>query len=69
VRARKLLSVAGWAKHAILYEFVSADARRRIWNAMRAARDRDGEKFRSIGPRTVHAPGSPTLGERTFPAL
>jgi hypothetical protein len=68
VRARKLLSVAGWAKHAILYEFVSADARRTIWNGMRAARDRDPKGYWSIGPRTVHAPGSPTLGERTWPA-
>ena len=67
VRARKLLSVAGWAKHAILYEFVSPDARRRIWNEMRDSRDRDPKKFWSIGPKTVHAPGSPTLGERTFP--
>jgi hypothetical protein len=67
VRARKLLSVAGWAKHAILYEFVSADARRTIWNGMRAERDRDPARFWSIGPKTVHAPGSPTLGERTYP--
>ena len=67
VGARKLLSVAGWAKHAILYEFVSPDARRRIWNEMRDSRDRDPKKFWSIGPKTVHAPGSPTLGERTFP--
>jgi hypothetical protein len=67
VRVRKLLSVAGWAKHAILYEFVSADARRTIWNSLRADRNRDRDRFWSIGPKTVHAPGSPTLGERTFP--
>jgi hypothetical protein len=67
VRARKLLSVAGWAKHAILYEFVSPEARRGIWNDLRKARDSDPKGFWSIGPKTVHAPGSPTLGERTFP--
>lgn len=67
VRARKLLSVAGWAKHAILYEFVSADARRTIWDGLREERNRDRERFWSIGPKTIHAPGSPTLGERTFP--
>jgi hypothetical protein len=69
VRTRKILSVAGWAKHAILYEFVSPEARRTIWNDMRATRDRDPKGFWSIGPRTVHSPGSPTLGERTWPAM
>jgi hypothetical protein len=69
VRARKLISVAGWAKHAILYEFTSPEARRTIWNGMRAERDADPNKFWSIGPKTVHAPGSPTLGERTYPPV
>jgi hypothetical protein len=68
VRARKLVGTAGWAKHAILYEFASPDARHAIWNDLRASRDRDPGKFWSIGPKTVHAPGSPTLGERTYPA-
>ncbi len=69
VRARKLISVAGWAKHAILYEFTSPEARRSIWNEMRATRDADPEGYWSIGPKTVHAPGSPTLGERTWPPI
>jgi hypothetical protein len=69
VRARKLISVAGWAKHAILYEFTSPEARRTIWNGMRASRDADPKNFWSIGPKTVHAPGSPTLGERTYPPI
>lgn len=69
VRSRKLLSVAGWAKHAILYEFTSPEARRNIWNDLKARRNRDPDAFWSIGPKTVHSPGSPTLGERTYPTV
>lgn len=62
VGARKLVSIAGWAKHAILYEFTS----------LRAAEanlvDPSDWTRRVIGT-LVHAPHSPTLGVRIWPAV
>ena len=66
VRTRKLVSVAGWAKHGVLYEFTSlemrnkhfpghGDARMKAWTA-------------SMVPRLIHAPGSANLAVRIWPS-
>lgn len=59
VGARKLVSVSGWAKHAILYEFVSMQA---------AAGLVDGSEWsQKVVRNLVHAPHSPSLGQRIWP--
>lgn len=60
VGARKLVSLSGWARHAILYEFSSLDAAEKnlvdtsVWT-------------RHVVENLVHAPHSPTLGVRIWP--
>lgn len=67
IRTRKLASVAGWAKHAILYEFVSLEARNRHF-----VQHETDPKMIEWGDRVVrtltHAPGSANLAERLWPA-
>jgi hypothetical protein len=61
VGARKLVSISGWAKHAILYEFTS----------MQAAESNlvdTTDWSRRVVDSLVHAPHSPTLGRRIWPA-
>jgi len=62
ILTRKLTATVGWCRHAVLYEFESHDMRREhaiqphsAWS--KAAVD-----------ATVHAPGSPLIGYRTWPA-
>ena len=69
IRTRRLASVAGWAKHGVLYEFTSLDARNQYFvahedrdPAMKAWSDR-------MVQRLVHAPGSSYLACRTWPAV
>lgn len=69
VRIRKLASVAGWAKHGVLYEFASLAARNEHF-----MRHEDGHPdMKAWGDRVtrklVHAPGSSTLAERIYPPL
>jgi hypothetical protein len=60
VGARKLVSISGWAKHAILYEFVSLEAVEKhfVDNA---------EWSRQVVRNLIHAPHSPGLGVRIWP--
>jgi hypothetical protein len=66
IRTRKLASVAGWAKHAILYEFASLEARNRSF----VQHENDPEVI-AWGDRVVrnltHAPGSANLAQRIWP--
>ena len=62
VGARKLVSISGWAKHAILYEFVSIEANQKYFV------DNDREWTSKVIRNLIHAPGSPTLGQRIWPA-
>ena len=61
IGARRLVSIAGWPKHGILYEFASLDA------AQKNLQDAS-EWTRKVVDSLVHAPHSPTLGTRVWPA-
>ena len=61
VGARNLVSVSGWARHAILYEWVSLESLQKNFTTETIERSR-----RNVG-NLVHAPGSPTLGSRIWP--
>lgn len=69
IRTRRLASVSGWAKHAILYEFTSLDARNQYFTHHEA--DRPDMKAWSdrVVPHLVHAPGSANLCNRIWPAV
>ncbi len=70
VGTRKLVSVAGWAKHAILYEFISAEAH---WEYFIDGLDEYAGKNLdwsiAVTSATVHAPGSPSVGHRIWPEV
>jgi hypothetical protein len=61
---RKMVSTVGWAKHGVMYEFLSLDARNagmtevgRLYPEM--------EAWTGICvPKLVHAPGSPHIAQR-----
>jgi hypothetical protein len=68
VRTRKLASVSGWAKHAILYEFTSLEARNRYYPTVEDGRPEAKAWADRIVPKLIHAPGSATLATRIWPA-
>jgi len=60
VGARRLVSMSGWPKHGILYEFETLeDAGRNLVDP--------SEWSRKVVDNLVHAPHSPTLGVRIWP--
>jgi hypothetical protein len=68
IRTRKLNSVAGWAKHGILYEFASKEGFDRDY-APAVANSPLGLNGRSIVPNLVHAPNGPNSALRIWPPV
>ena len=62
IGARKLVSIVGWAKHAILYEFLTLE------DVDNHFVDTDAEFSHRVVANLVHAPHSPSLGTRIWPA-
>ena len=69
IETRKLVSLVGWAKHAILYEFASLEARHEHFQSHESLALEDGEWTNRVISYTVHAPGSPSVGRRIWPAV
>ena len=65
VRTRKLVSVAGWAKHAVLYEFTSLEMRNKHFVGHGDEKMKAWSK--TMVPRLLHAPGSANLAVRIWP--
>ena len=66
-RVRKYVSVAGWARHAILYEFTSVAARNdHFVEHERPYPEQEAWTVRVVR-QLVHAPGSPNLARRIWP--
>ena len=61
VGARKVVSISGWAKHGILYEFTTMAERDQYFV------DTDQEWSQKVVANLIHAPGSPSLGTRIWP--
>ena len=68
VRVRKLNSVAGWAKHGILYEFASKEGFDRDY-APAVAHSPLGLNGHSVVPELVHAPNGPNSALRIWPPV
>ena len=70
VRTRKLASVSGWAKHAVLYEWISLDARNRNFPTHEDGYPPEMKAWTArVRDVMVHAPGSANLACRIWPAL
>lgn len=70
VGVRKLVSVAGWAKHAILHEFTSVEARdANFVNHERRAHPEQAEWSERITAQVIHYPGSPNVARRIASAV
>jgi hypothetical protein len=68
VRVRKLNSVAGWAKHGIIYEFASKEGFDRDY-APAVAKSPLGLNGHSVVPELVHAPNGPNSALRIWPPV
>lgn len=69
VGIRKLVSVSGWAKHGVLYEFVSlAERNKHFPEHEKANPEKDAWTDRLVR-KLLHAPGSPNVAQRIFSAV
>ena len=66
---RKLVSVSGWAKHAILYEWSSPEARNSTFVDHEMENPKMEEWTDRVVRKLVHAPGSPNLARRIWPII
>lgn len=65
IAVRKLVSVAGWAKHAILHEFTSVAARNENFVNHEARNHPEQAKWsEKVTGQVIHAPGSPNVAHR-----
>lgn len=67
VGIRKLVSCYGWAKHAILYEFVSMAAHKKNFGAILEKYPEKKALMGAVTANVIHSPFSPTLGNRIWP--
>ena len=68
VRTRKLNSVAGWAKHVILYEYTSLDGFTRDYEAANS-KSPLGVGGHNVVRYLVHAPSGPNSALRLWPPV
>ncbi len=66
---RKLVSVSGWAKHGVLYEFVSKEARSAHFRAHENADPELAAWTDRLVRTLVHAPGSANTAYRIWPEV
>ncbi len=67
IATRKLLTVAGWAKHAVMYEFTSLQAREEHFHKHESLGLDKTVWTNKIINYTIHAPGSPSIAKRIWP--
>jgi len=66
---RKYVSVCGWAKHGVLYEFVSLDARNTHFPTHANTRPELKKWSDRLVPTLIHAPHSPDVCVRLWPPI
>lgn len=70
IATRVMVSVAGWAKYSVMYEFTSLQARMEGFELPHEALALDEKNWTGRVVRyTQHTPGSPTVGERIWPPV
>ena len=68
IGTRKLLASVGAHKHAILYEFTSLEVREQHYAPLEAQSHDPATWMGRVVPRLMHAPYSPAVGLRLWPA-
>ncbi len=68
IRVRKLVSISGWAKHSVLYEFASVEARNSNYVDHEKNHPEMDQWTEQVVNKLVHAPGSPNVATRLWPA-
>lgn len=66
---RKLVSVSGWAKHGVMYEFVSLEERAKHFRAHETRDPKLAAWSAEVVEKLVHAPGSPVVAQRIWPPI
>ena len=66
---RKMVSVSGWAKHIVLYEFTSLEARAKNLPTLNDLYPDMIEWTAKAVPKLIHAPESPIVAQRLWPAV
>lgn len=69
VGIRQLVSVSGWAKHGVLYEFLSRAARDAHFPNLRKMYPAEGAWSDRAVPKLLHAPESPIVATRIWPPV
>jgi hypothetical protein len=69
INTRKLVSVAGWAKHSVMYEFTSLQARLDHFQNHESLAMDETVWTNKIINYTLHAPGSPSVARRIWPEV
>lgn len=69
IGVRKLISVAGWAKHIIMYEFVSYEARNKYFLDHEGPTPEKENWTDRVVRKLNHVPGSPNVAQRIWPKL
>jgi len=69
VGIRKLVSVSGWAKHGVMYEFVSLTERNKHFPDHEKANPEMDAWTDRLVRKLLHAPGSPCVAQRIFSAV
>jgi len=69
VGIRKLVSVSGWAKHGVLYEFVSLEERNQHFPEHEKANPEMEAWTDRLVRQLLHAPGSPCAAQRLHSAV
>ena len=69
VGMRKTVSVSGWAKHGVMYEFTSLEARSEVIKQMGQMYPEMMAWTERFIPTLTHAPGSPIIGVRLWPPV
>lgn len=69
IGARKMLASVGTHKHAILHEFVSLEMREQHFGPHEANAHDPTTWMGRIRPQLAHAPRSPAIGRRIWPAV
>lgn len=66
---RKLVSVSGWAKHGVIYEFTSLEGRAQNFRAHEHKDPKQTAWSDAVVRKLLHAPGSPNVAERIYPPI
>lgn len=70
IRGRKMLSIAGWPKHGVLWEFTDLPEGDHSFEHRFVDADRDENwQGRHVLEYVTHAPGGPHAGRRIWPAV